>query len=855
MTTESLVELRAFAHEHGFTNFPASPKLDGKTHRFAAADKGAKNDGCSYLGHSDYPYNVTLTDFTRGEYRVTWTASRDHAPDDFDAAAHRAALAEAAAKREAEDAAAHARAVEKATSKWKAAHPADHSHPYLARKGAKPHAIRQHGDRLIIPMVNAETREITSIQTIEADGAKKFMAGGRTRATYYRIGEQPTADGTVILAEGFATGSTIHQATGGATVLVCFSAGNLEAVALAFRKAAPSATIIIAADDDHATHGNPGLACAREAALAANASVIVPDWPDGPVDGLTDFNDMARAYGLDTVRDHFAAPPPPAVSDDSVPFRFLGGDESNAYFLHVESGNIKRIPHTQLISAGYLIPLAPLDFWADRFGGRKGIAWQDAGNWLSRETYDVGAYKPDKVRGRGVWPESGGVVVHLGDRLLAPGVEKSIKPHEYISPDGYFYPLNPSLRGPAAVPATDAEAYEVLALFTDLLWSDASHGYLAAGWAALAPVCGALKWRPHIWVTGERGSGKSKIIEDLFSRVVPDAVSPRSNSTEAGIRQTLDGESLPVIFDEAEQTASGQHRVQRVLELMRQSSTASGGKVMKGTPHGESMSYTIASMFCLASITPGVREESDKSRICIVQLMGPGMVSSAHRAAHWAEYKPRLSALTEEHGRAIAARTIALLRDGKLHDIIDVFVAVAAEMFGDQRLGDQYGTLYAGAWTLSDTNVPTYDETVEFMASLDITATDDAMDSHSEADKLMAYLLQATVSWEDGDKTRRTSTLATLIRAATSDVFNITRSDADHALQELMMRADTVNGETMLTMAYTSRWVDEAVAKTAWANGWKNVLKQAPGVESSGSVRYRSHGTARGIVVPVTPNA
>ena len=67
-------------------------------------------------------------------------------------------------------------------------------------------------------------------------------------------------------------------------MVVAFDAGNLMPVALAFRKKYPDMDIIICADNDTETEGNPGLTKAKEAAKAINARLAVP-----PISG--DFND------------------------------------------------------------------------------------------------------------------------------------------------------------------------------------------------------------------------------------------------------------------------------------------------------------------------------------------------------------------------------------------------------------------------------------------------------------------------------------------------------------------------------------------------------------------------------------
>ncbi len=166
--------------------------------------------------------------------------------------------------------------------------PADPNHPYLLRKKVKPFGIFQKGPNLVIPVKAGE--KIVNIQTISPDGKKLFEKGGRKKGCWFPIGE---ATSTVILCEGYATGASIHMATG-LHVWVCFDLGNMAEVASIARQILPEKTLILAGDDDVASPGNPGrtrtTACAERLGLKAI-------FPSSPVD----FNDLHCANGLDFV--------------------------------------------------------------------------------------------------------------------------------------------------------------------------------------------------------------------------------------------------------------------------------------------------------------------------------------------------------------------------------------------------------------------------------------------------------------------------------------------------------------------------------------------------------------------------
>jgi putative DNA primase/helicase len=195
-------------------------------------------------------------------------------------------------EREAEGAKRKVEAREKAALIWQAAVTAPEDHPYLVKKGIKAHGLRVHDGALVIPICDGV--ELHSLQFIGPEGDKRFLSGGRVSGCYLLIGN---LDGTLCIVEGYATGASIHEATGCA-VAVAFNAGNLLPVARTLCVKFPHLRLIVCADDDASTTGNPGLSKAREAAQAVGALLAVPDFDRTRPDGATDFNDLHRHAGF-----------------------------------------------------------------------------------------------------------------------------------------------------------------------------------------------------------------------------------------------------------------------------------------------------------------------------------------------------------------------------------------------------------------------------------------------------------------------------------------------------------------------------------------------------------------------------
>lgn len=159
---------------------------------------------------------------------------------------------------------------DRAAKLWARARPATNVHPYLQRKGVSAYGIRRMRELLLIPARDAQG-ELQTLQFIGADGAKRFLSGGRTVGCYCPIGKPLDS---LLLCEGYATGATLFAATG-IGVAVCFTAGNLQPVARALRDKFPALRLIVCADND-LTPGNPGLTHATQAARAVGGFVAVP---------------------------------------------------------------------------------------------------------------------------------------------------------------------------------------------------------------------------------------------------------------------------------------------------------------------------------------------------------------------------------------------------------------------------------------------------------------------------------------------------------------------------------------------------------------------------------------------------
>lgn len=292
-------------------NPPDEIIADGAIHRFAS--NGHRHDDAGWYIYFDDGIPAGEFGDWRTGHKQGFRADIGRKPTAAELEAERQRIAAAKKQREAEEQRLHDEARQRADELWSHTWTARGDHGYLKRKGIGAHGVKLHrgaltvagmdcNGALVVPMRDTDG-VLHSLQFIApekpADGDdKRYLRGGRVTGCYYAIGEP---NRKLCIAEGFATAASIHEATGEA-VAVAFSAGNLESVARELHEKYPDLWIVLCADDDYRTEGNPGFTKATEAARAVGGLLAVPDFGGDRPEGATDFNDLAQHRGAEAVK-------------------------------------------------------------------------------------------------------------------------------------------------------------------------------------------------------------------------------------------------------------------------------------------------------------------------------------------------------------------------------------------------------------------------------------------------------------------------------------------------------------------------------------------------------------------------
>lgn len=532
------------------------------------------------------------------------------------------------------------------------------------------------------------------------------------------------------------------------------------------------------------------------------------------------------------------------VSD--LPFRLLGVD-GDAFFYMPDRGQ----QIVSLTASGHsklnLMRLAPLQMWEVEFASKTGADWEAAANALIQRSQSLPKFDPRRIRGRGCWIDGEDVVFHAGDRLVVNGDEREIPAFRSAVRAIYEGALEiPVDSGDGADNRTAARLIELCEM---LSWERPLYGKLLAGWIALAPVCGALTWRPHLWVTGPSGSGKSwtvaNIIQPLVGRT---AVHVQGNTSEAGIRGQLGSDALPVVFDEAEsEDRASQLRFDKVLELARQASTETGAGIVKGTATGGSVTYLIRSCFLFASIGVAAVKKADVSRVTVLPLrkvIGPG--SQEHFELVKAMWRDTIG--RDGYCERIRSRSLRNARTLRVN--CETFSAVAVEFTGDKRSADQIGTLLAGAFSLTSAKEITRDAARDWMAKQDWTGFK-SEDIDNDENQCLSHLFAASIRYELGGRavTRSIAEAVALIQ---------TQAISDEALRERAETRDALKRHGILVkdgrahVANKHPALERLFSDTPWAGAkWRQQLERVEGHQRHEVLNFGLNIRQRAVSVPV----
>lgn len=405
----------------------------------------------------------------------------------------------------------------------------------------------------------------------------------------------------------------------------------------------------------------------------------------------------------------------PDVKDCPViPLGFVGRDIVFA----LPEGEIRQEP------AGRIAQMLRTDIYASfegaaflgnwRGGEDDKIDLQSAARWLVRQCRARGIWDGSRAqRGYGVWATEAGPVVHVGNAVGAwpfgEGDWRTVTDVLREDASGPIWLLRPPTPRPsAAAKAGEVEAFRKILDKWNFAPVEGSRGMSGAdvliGHLGVLLLGAWSRFRPHVNVSGGRGTGKTTLSMLMQAAASANAGDLLDTFTEAGVRQQLSGEARGLFLDEAEPSTDGTPGpVERAMELLRRMATGEGSAGRQGSIRGGPAATSALGCAYLASIYPLAINDAMASRLVEVRLRPLG-------AAKGGDDDALRDAI--EAARAMSPRLLArAMREAKrFRADVSLLKEALGELRHDPRTADLVAALAAGRRLLLHDQALTLDE-------------------------------------------------------------------------------------------------------------------------------------------------
>jgi len=438
-------------------------------------------------------------------------------------------------------------------------------------------------------------------------------------------------------------------------------------------------------------------------------------------------------------------------------------------------------------------------------------------------------------RGFGAWRDGKDIVQNSLTGLTVNG--NVTDAYYYKSPNNYFYNCQPSYTG-FKVPKdelSEGERRLILSLVKTVRWEKEVSGDMLAGWMMNAVIPGMLDWRPHLWMSGNRGTGKSKVMEKIIAPILGPFCRKMSHSTTIpGILQEIDGASVSIVMDEMESNVDKSKRATAdMIDVARKISSDAGYRRVT-SPNGKKRVQICVSMMCFISISVGLAQASDRSRFTVLPLRIP--TDKSKMSMNYRLMEELSAAIPKDLGEKIY---YYMLEHWAIHQQnIQLFSEVFSVQHNDQRAGDQYGTLLAGRWLLEHTRLATRDEAMQMVTKDDYSYYLREETTDSEDNQVLDHigLSRIRVDTGSGPREYQANNLFSMafgmigeLEAENMGIIKISDTRARAALAQYGIYCDTLEQAVHFLVTDREGMVGELLKGSPFSTGWASILSRHPG--------------------------
>jgi len=529
---------------------------------------------------------------------------------------------------------------------------------------------------------------------------------------------------------------------------------------------------------------------------------------------------IAEGYNPETFISECPRLEVPDEKEEPEPFRHLGYDKKYYWFLK----GAQRIPaqiEMGRFSASLLGELASPSWWESRG------ALSDEGNINITKGQQIiiegstarGFFRPEVLRGSGVWLEDGKPLINDGDNIIdLEGKSVPIEEYKPAPPSVY---IRSQLRFDAMTgdESTPSEGKILADLFSAQGFTSLRGSVALLGWSLSAPFAGVLPWRPIAWLLGKTSNGKSWLVENI---VVPLCGEFRywgsKTTTEPAIRRGTNMIACPVILDEQTPKAKSEREaLAKRIELAKTSSGDSSGTSQIATGTDTTAVFVNRSPFLFVGTNfPDVAAEiQNRTVTCELKPVQTSdeMARKIERSA------PLYTKSMKDPARYRRRIFHALPRI--LEDIVYLRGLLPAYL-GGQRMADVWAPLFAASWAVqSDKSIQDADGEAWIQPYLDEAVMHGA-DVEDDEDRVIEHILAAQIESDD----KRKKTIAEWLEIGE---MQLPESDPAAALVVRHgLRVLVLQGRKYLAIACKHDQLFRILRDTSYADGYDAQVRRNP---------------------------
>ncbi len=380
---------------------------------------------------------------------------------------------------------------------------------------------------------------------------------------------------------------------------------------------------------------------------------------------------------------------PEIEEDHSAPFHFLGYDDKAYYVLPKNQQIYLKFSRGETSLKNNIYEAAKEDWWFDKFNmeseTKDGMLKtvfdkKEALTWFREQSYKSGIFDEKRIKGVGAHIDGDKILLNTGHDIKICGngriaFDKWTGHNFYIRSKRDFKLSNKEW--------TIEEGKNLWKQINTFSFDKKMDRIAVTGYMVLAPFSSILFRRPGIWISAQRGIGKTFLIDELIIPAVGGDDFPiftEGLSSEAYIRQSLKKDNVPVVIDEFE--AQNQKEIMIIKSVLKLNRSSYGGKTMgKGSASHEAVDFHLRSMFCFGSVNVVMDNDADRSRIHVCRMKESNGIC-----------RP------PENWEGLRGRTFSQLF--KILKDIKICKAIILESGLSNRIADTYSPFLVGTWNL-----------------------------------------------------------------------------------------------------------------------------------------------------------